>query len=192
MDTLNVTHPSHALAVVIAMVWIAVELLSLPKSRAQLRLEHGDWLSIALGTVPAVGAGTALLYEFLQAATPVSASLLFPGLILFLAGIGLRIWSRRSLGRFYTFDISVTPEHRVTTAGPYRFVRHPLYLGTFLTAAGLPLITQGWMSVWLFAVPTTAIYGLRLVREDAYLMTAMGSAYRDYAHRTARLIPFIW
>lgn len=174
------------------MVWIAVELLSLPKSRAQLRLEHGDWLSIALGTVPAVGAGTALLYEFLQAATPVSASLLFPGLILFLAGIGLRIWSRRSLGRFYTFDISVTPEHRVTTAGPYRFVRHPLYLGTFLTAAGLPLITQGWMSVWLFAVPTTAIYGLRLVREDAYLMTAMGSAYRDYAHRTARLIPFIW
>lgn len=192
MDTLNVVHPSHALTAVIAMAWIAVELLSLPKSRAQLRLEHGDWLSIALGTVPAVGAGAALLHEFLQPAKLVSVSFVFPGLVLFLAGIGLRIWSRLSLGRYYTFDISVTPEHRVTTAGPYRFVRHPLYLGTFLTAAGLPLITQGWMSVWLFAIPTAAIYGLRLVREDAYLMTAMGSAYRDYAHRTARLIPFIW
>lgn len=192
MDTLNFVHPSHALTAVIAMAWIAVELLSLPKSRAQLRLEHGDWLSIALGTVPAVGAGAALLHEFLQPAKLVLVSLVFPGLVLFLAGIGLRIWSRLSLGRYYTFDISVTPEHRVTTAGPYRFVRHPLYLGTFLTAAGLPLITQGWMSVWLFAIPTAAIYGLRLVREDAYLMTALGSAYRDYAHRTARLIPFIW
>lgn len=192
MDTLNINHPSHALILGAAVIWAVAELLSLPRSRMQLRLERGDWLSIALGTVPVVGAGAAFLHEFLQPADPVDALLMLPGVALFFSGIGLRIWSKLSLGRYYTFDISVTPAHRVTTKGPYRFVRHPLYLGTLLTAAGLPLMTQGWMPFWLFTVPTTAIYGLRLVREDAYLMTAMGEAYRDYARRTARLIPYVW
>jgi len=192
MDTLNITHPSHALILVAAVVWAVAELLSLPKSRMQLRLQRDDWLSIALGTVPVFGAGAALLHGFLQPAEPVDTPPVLPGVVLFLSGIALRIWSRLSLGRYYTFDISVTPEHQVTTAGPYRFVRHPLYLGTFLTAAGLPLMTQGWAALWLFTIPTAAIYGLRLMREDAYLMTAMGETYRDYARRTARLIPFLW
>ncbi|MBY0271673.1 MAG: isoprenylcysteine carboxylmethyltransferase family protein [Burkholderiales bacterium] len=180
------------LALTVSIVWAATELASMPKSRKQLDVPRGDWLTAALGATPVIGTGAVVAWQYLFASGTVHPAIVISGLALCLTGIGLRTWSKLVLGRFYTFAIGLTEGHRILAEGPYRFIRHPLYLGTFLIMIGFPLLTQSWAAFWLLTAPTVPLYGLRLVREEAYLMRKMGAEYRAYARGTARLIPFVW
>ncbi|PPR01003.1 hypothetical protein CVT24_000584 [Panaeolus cyanescens] len=60
----------------------------------------------------------------------------------------LRIWCFKSLGPFFTFEITIRPKHELITTGPYAWVRHPSYTGVYLTLIGATLV---------FAAPTTWI-----------------------------------
>jgi protein-S-isoprenylcysteine O-methyltransferase Ste14 len=51
------------------------------------------------------------------------------GLAIYLAGFAMRRWSEMTLGRYFTFTVMTSAEQPVITAGPYRFVRHPGYIG---------------------------------------------------------------
>lgn len=184
--------PILLLTFVVSALWGVAEVLSFPKSRKQLKIPRGDWLSVSLVVFPVLGVGAAVLWQYFFPTGDFSLALVVPSLLLCLAGIGLRTWSKMVLGRFYTFAIDLVEGHRVLTKGPYRFVRHPLYLGTFLAIAGLPLLTQSWATVWLLTLPTALVYGLRLFKEEAYLLRHLGADYQTYGRRTARLIPFLW
>ena len=50
--------------------------------------------------------------------------------LIMLLGLGLRIWSMRVLGAYYSRTLRVTKTQVIVTKGPYRVVRHPGYLGT--------------------------------------------------------------
>src|SRR4051812_44421567 len=54
------------------------------------------------------------------------------GIILLLAGISLRVWSINILGKNFTAAVKVTKEHELIKTGPYRYVRHPSYLGALI------------------------------------------------------------
>jgi len=192
LDWLAPQHVVPALTLAVCAVWALAEILSLPRSRKQLDIPRGDWLTFALGTIPVAGAGAVLAWQYFFSTTRFEIAVVAAGLVLCVAGIGLRTWSKLVLGRFYTFSIALTEEHRILTDGPYRFVRHPLYLGTFLAVTGLFLLTQSWATLWLLTLPTMLVYGIRLVREDTYLIQQLGPDYRHYAQHTARLIPFVW
>ena len=81
--------------------------------------------------------------------------------------------------------------HRVVSTGPYRFVRHPGYLGAIVGAFVTPLMLG---SVWTF-VPAGLIAALFVVRtqlEDRTLRREL-AGYAEYAQRTRfRLVPGIW
>jgi len=82
-------------------------------------------------------------------------------------------------------------DHQVISTGPYRYVRHPGYVGWFLMWSAPPLILG---SVWAF-VPTGLSLGLIILRtylEDRTLVEELNS-YKDYAVSVPyRLIPGIW
>jgi methyltransferase len=59
---------------------------------------------------------------------------------LFLAGKALKYWAIASLGERWTFRVLVPPGSRRTTAGPYRFIRHPNYVGVAGELAGMALL----------------------------------------------------
>jgi protein-S-isoprenylcysteine O-methyltransferase Ste14 len=189
---LDSQHLILALTFVVSAVWGAAEVFSIPKSRQQLKIPRGDWLSVSLGVFPVIGVGAAILWQYFFSSGKFYPALVVPSLLLCLAGIILRTWSKMVLGRFYTFAIDLVEGHRVLAEGPYRFVRHPLYLGTFLAIAGLPLLTQSWATVWFLTLPTALVYSLRLFKEEAYLVRHLGADYQTYGRRTARLIPFLW
>src|SRR5262245_9337165 len=58
------------------------------------------------------------------------------GMVIFLAGVAMRVWSFAALGQYFSFSIEVRPDQNVVTAGPYRTVRHPSYAGGLLIAIG--------------------------------------------------------
>src|SRR5579859_2144839 len=54
------------------------------------------------------------------------------GLGLMVMGLGLKWWAMRTLGRFYTRTLRARADQPVVEGGPYRYVRHPGYLGAVL------------------------------------------------------------
>lgn len=64
--------------------------------------------------------------------------------IAYLAAQALRIWTVRSLGRFWTTRIIVVPHAPLVRTGPYRFLRHPNYMVVVLEIALLPLALGLW------------------------------------------------
>ena len=65
------------------------------------------------------------------------------GCLLGLSGGLIRVWCHRTLGRFFTWELSVKNDQRLITTGPYAIVRHPSYLGMFLGDIGIYLCHLG-------------------------------------------------
>ena len=88
-------------------------------------------------------------------------------------------------------NLSIMPEaRRLVTAGPYRFIRHPLYAGEILAAFALVLARPAlWATLTL--VPFIAVQMLRARFEEGLLARTFPE-YRLYATRTPRLIPLVW
>lgn len=66
------------------------------------------------------------------------------GIIFIVMGVALRWFAIWKLGSYFTRDVAVSSDQKVVQSGPYRFIRHPAYSGTFLTMLGLGLATTNW------------------------------------------------
>lgn len=72
------------------------------------------------------------------------------------------------------------------TPGPYKFIRHPLYLGWLTAFWATPTMTTGHL---LFSVGTTGYIFIAVVFEEKDLMDIFGDTYKDYRARTPMIIP---
>lgn len=77
----------------------------------------------------------------------------------------------------------------LTTGGPYAFVRHPLYVGSFLHAVGFCFMSGQWLS-FAFAIPIfVLLYGAAVSTEEAMLRKIFGERYVEYGRRVPRFVP---
>jgi len=114
------------------------------------------------------------------------------GVILILLGVALRWYAIWILGRYFTRDVAVSANQKVVQIGPYRYMRHPAYSGTFLTMLGVGLAMTNWAS--LVALLTCVLIGhmYRVSVEEKALSQTIGQPYVEYMHRTRRFIPFVF
>ncbi len=108
------------------------------------------------------------------------------GFIFTLFGYSVFIWSVIARGK-YAVSWAMPEDHELVTWGPYRYVRHPSYLGYILMFIGLFLL---WPGVFTF-FPLLAIPGYyQLIFEEERLLTLhFGEKYREYQRTTGRLVP---
>lgn len=116
------------------------------------------------------------------------------GLPLAAAGELIRCWAVGYAGVTTRHDSVTAP--KLVTGGPYAFVRNPLYLGNFLTAAGFALAFTGKNSAFVRAVlaggslaAMLAIYATIVPHEEAFLRSQFGEAFERYCGRVPRIVP---
>lgn len=107
------------------------------------------------------------------------------------AGIAGTFYCRRYLGRFWTAETALQPDHQVVDSGPYRVVRHPIYTSAIVLYLGLALTFPTWWN-GLAAAAVAVAYALKAGDEDRFLRRKL-PGYADYARRVpARLVPGVW
>jgi protein-S-isoprenylcysteine O-methyltransferase Ste14 len=121
-------------------------------------------------------------------AVPWWLALLSQGLAL--AGLFLMFWVFRT-NTFASRTIQVEPDQKVISTGPYRIVRHPMYLGSLIMWLSMPLALGSYIAWPVFAL-LVPFYVFRLLREEKFLRQQL-PGYSEYCLRTHfRLIPFAW
>jgi protein-S-isoprenylcysteine O-methyltransferase Ste14 len=112
------------------------------------------------------------------------------GTLVIAAGAALVVWALVSF-RSWRFRAAIDSHHQLATSGPFRALRHPIYMGLNLLALGsaiwipTPVV---WTAFALMAIGSD----LRARAEEALLTKAFGETYRKYSARTRRFVPGIY
>lgn len=114
------------------------------------------------------------------------------GTLLLITGHAVFTWGMIS-NRFFSTMVRIQDDrdHMVATAGPYRIIRHPGYVGFILQTVAVPFILG---SNWglIPAGMVCILFIIRTAYEDATLQKEL-NGYREYADKVRyRLIPGIW
>ena len=113
------------------------------------------------------------------------------GALVGVAGAALVVRSRAQLGPAWSFVPKADQSTGLVTTGPYRLVRHPIYLGLGLLAMGEALAFDSWpaLTIVLFGILPT--FAWRARAEEKLLSRAFGDRYTVYRQRTKMIIPYL-
>ena len=103
------------------------------------------------------------------------------------AGAWLRTWGAAYLGAT-TVHRGAMEGDRVIAAGPYRYTRNPLYLGTVLNTVAIAMLMRPVEGAVAFCLILLVQFRL-IAREEPYLASQMGSAYTSYVAAVPRFLP---
>ena len=104
--------------------------------------------------------------------------------LIVVVGMAFSVYALSMLGRSF----SIVPQARkLVNHGPYRLIRHPLYLGELATIFGVILVSLATLSIILFIV--LCVLQIYRALEEEKLLTGMFPEYKEYSSRTARFIP---
>lgn len=93
--------------------------------------------------------------------------------------------------KFYSEAVRIRPDHELVTNGPYRFIRHPIYLSVILFTFCPPVILGSFYG-FILALAIIPMLIHRIGVEEKYLVSRFGDEYLEYAHGTKRLIPYLY
>ena len=110
------------------------------------------------------------------------------GVVLALCGLLMRAWANRVLGEFYTRTLKVIEDQTIIQEGPYRWIRHPGYLGMILMWIGASAATGNWIIMLIVIVAIISAYHYRIQNEEKMLLSTL-QGYGEYSSHTWRLVP---
>jgi protein-S-isoprenylcysteine O-methyltransferase Ste14 len=121
---------------------------------------------------------------------PLALWLAVLGAALTFAGLAFAIWARFVIAGNWSSYVELKRDHELIVAGPYRWVRHPIYTGLLLAFVGSALAVGEWRGVLAVAI-VAASFWRKLKLEEAVMRRQFGEAYARYAARVPALIPFL-
>ncbi len=113
----------------------------------------------------------------------------FAGLGVAALGVPLAAWLFPHLGHNVTATTLTKERHTLVTTGPYRWVRHPLYVAGLLFFVGAGAALANWFVLGFAAAFVLVWTSVVIPREEEALRTRFGDEYEEYRRRTGALFP---
>lgn len=164
--------------------------------RTKQRLQAADWRARLSYGIPVV-IGFALLFSERWGIPALEVRLLprsddlgLVAVLITLLGLAFAVWARVHLGKNWSSAPMIKQEHQLIRSGPYRFVRHPIYSGLLVAAAGTFLAVGrvrgalGILIIWLG-------FEIKSRIEEQFMVQTFGAEYEDYRHVTGGIFPRI-
>ena len=110
------------------------------------------------------------------------------GIVLIVGGYAGTLWCYAALGDAWRIGVRKREKTALVSQGPYRLVRHPIYLFQTIMLGGVVFLVPTPFLVLLLGIHLTCIF-IKAFDEEAYLRDVHGSAYLDYLSKTGRFLP---
>lgn len=194
--------PEAWLFILIYLAWFSIAISKLKKhnpnvlkERSKFKLPKRSWdkIFVALYTITSITLFVivgldAVRYQWSHVPITIK-SLAFLVIILWLISFYFVLRENAYLSKIV--EVQEEEGHKVITTGPYKYVRHPMYIGYMVFLLFFPLAMGSYYGL-IPAVATVIILTIRTHFEDKILHQEL-TGYTDYAQKTRyRLIPGIW
>lgn len=130
-------------------------------------------------------------YDIKKSKVDFSEIVFFAFASLYVLSLALRITAIKKLQAFKSYNIELRRNQKVIKEGPYKYVRHPIYLSMILEAFSIPSAAQSLLSLAVVVFFYMPILLIRLNIEEKALVRFMGSEYLEYMKSTPALFPSI-
>ena len=150
-----------------------------------------DWTAMWVGVAYLIILYFSLIEFYVNKTGPVHGSLCALGFLIFSVAVAIRYWALAKLTTQWHVhvDSNLHDNRQLITDGPYKYIRHPLYIGAVMEVVGIPLIFNSYWTVLaaFFLFIPFEIY--RAYFEERYLYELFGESYKEYAANTGAFFP---
>jgi len=159
--------------------------------RRHVSAEEGrDWSAIAVGYTFAFVMGGAVVEFLLRRQGWGHGGRAMAGATVYAVSLGLRYWAFAVLGRQFRIDVSDPGrERQLIRTGPYRFVRHPIYVASCLEAVSLPWLLGAWFALALAVLLFVPLEVARARYEERFLRRVFGAEYDRFVQEVPGFFP---
>jgi protein-S-isoprenylcysteine O-methyltransferase Ste14 len=112
------------------------------------------------------------------------------GAVVCVAGLFVTVWARRTLAGNWSSTVTFKQGHELIKAGPYHFVRHPIYTGLLLMCLG-SAIDIGRLRGWLGLAAMFFGFWIKLKQEESLLLRHFPDDYPAYKKQVKAIVPFV-
>ncbi len=160
---------------------------------ARERLLWAGWLSVIVLWIaqPIALSGKSTFPPLCLSPELLQPASLISGLTLTVTGYAATIWCYVIMGNAWRIGINRQEKNQLVTAGPYRWIRHPIYAFQTIMLLGAVLLLPTVCSVAIVFLHLFFVL-IKAKDEEAYLLTVHGEAYREFMAKTGRLLPKFW
>ena len=177
----------------IYLIWLISEVVLNRMLHSNATDKQGaDKNSLLIIWVIIVFAITLALFTTTSFAMPIGQDVIrYVGLGIIVLGILLRIWAVRTLGKFFTVDVTIRQDHQLIKNGVYKYFRHPSYTASLLTFIGFGMSLNNWYSLLIVVFAVIVVFTMRIRIEEKALTAQFGDQYLQYKKEAWGLLPFM-
>ena len=95
------------------------------------------------------------------------------------------------LAKQFSIEVTLQNDHQLIQSGPYKFIRHPRYLGILTFFVGISLTFRSLLGVFI-VIALVGVLIWRIFAEEKLMRQAFGKEWEEYQSKTWRLIPFVF
>ena len=113
------------------------------------------------------------------------------GFLFIIPGFILMQTAQKYLGKQFSVEVTIQKDHDLIQAGPYKFIRHPRYLGILAFFMGISIVFRSLLAV-LAVVVLSLVLARRIYAEESLMQKEFGKKWELYCKKSWRIIPFVF
>ena len=193
MDVFLKLEITYILFYIITFLWIGEFLFFPSKYKSKDYSEKNSFIKILITIIATILLTIIFTYFGLFQIRGIFGSVLhYIGITLYIIGICFRYVSTIYLGKYFTREVNINKDQELISNGPYKFLRHPLYLGLFLLTIAVPIFFQNIVTIVFSIIFMSLAIKNRMVLEETNMEKILGEKYIDWKNKRYRFIPFIY